>query len=141
MMVEAEATEHSWDLIQGGATKPDEAIVAQGLEAAKPFLKSLVEAQAKLAAQSAKEIQDYPVFPPYADEVYAAVESLALSELGDVYKIAAKTERQDADDALKSRVKAAIAEQVTAGTLPEVANSQVAPRTSRSRRRSSAAAS
>ncbi|OII38947.1 polyribonucleotide nucleotidyltransferase [Curtobacterium sp. MMLR14_010] len=125
MMVEAEATEHSWDLIQGGATKPDEAVVAQGLEAAKPFLKSLVEAQAKLAAQSAKEIQDYPVFPPYADEVYAAVESIALSELGDVYKIAAKAERQDADDALKSRVKAAIAEQVTAGTLPEVANSQV----------------
>ncbi len=125
MMVEAEATEHAWGLIQGGATKPDEAIVAQGLEAAKPFLKSLVEAQAKLAAQSAKEIQDYPVFPPYADEVYAAVESIALSELGDVYQIAGKVERQDADDALKSRVKAAIAEQVTAGTLPEVANAQV----------------
>jgi polyribonucleotide nucleotidyltransferase len=125
MMVEAEATEHSWDLIQGGATKPDEAVVAQGLEAAKPFLKSLVEAQAKLAAQSAKEIQDFPVFPPYAPEVYSAVEALALSELGDVYKIAGKTERQDADDALKSRVKAAIAEQVTAGSLPEVANSQV----------------
>lgn len=125
MMVEAEATEHAWDLIQGGATKPDEAIVAQGLEAAKPFLKSLVDAQAKLAAQPAKEIQDFPVFPPYAPEVYSAVEALALSELGDVYKIAAKTERQDADDALKSRVKAAIAEQVTAGSLPEVANSQV----------------
>lgn len=125
MMVEAEATEHAWDLIQGGATKPDEAIVAQGLEAAKPFLKSLVDAQAELAAQSAKEIQDFPVFPPYAPEVYSAVEALALSELGDVYKIAAKTERQDADDALKSRVKAAIAEQVTAGSLPEVANSQV----------------
>ncbi|MCA5922460.1 polyribonucleotide nucleotidyltransferase [Curtobacterium oceanosedimentum] len=125
MMVEAEATEHSWDLIQGGATKPDEAVVAQGLEAAKPFLKVLVEAQAKMAAQSAKEIQDYPVFPPYAPEVYSAVESLALSELGDVYKIAGKVERQDADDALKSRVKAAIAEQVTAGTLPEVANAQV----------------
>ncbi|NQX25197.1 polyribonucleotide nucleotidyltransferase [Curtobacterium sp. VKM Ac-2852] len=125
MMVEAEATEHAWDLIQGGATKPDETIVAQGLEAAKPFLKSLVDAQAKLAAQSAKEIQDFPVFPPYAPEVYSAVEALALSELGDVYKIAAKTERQDADEALKSRVKAAIAEQVTAGSLPEVANSQV----------------
>ena len=75
MMVEAEATEHSWDLIQGGATKPDEAVVAQGLEAAKPFLKSLVDAQAKLAAQSAKEIQDFPVFPPYAPEVYSAVEA------------------------------------------------------------------
>ncbi|PYY65113.1 polyribonucleotide nucleotidyltransferase [Curtobacterium sp. MCPF17_003] len=125
MMVEAEATEHAWDLIQGGATKPDEAIVAQGLEAAKPFLKSLVDAQAKLAAQSAKEIQDYPVFPPYAPEVYSAVEALALSELGDVYKIAAKTERQDADDALKSRVKEAIAAKVEAGELPTEANGQV----------------
>ncbi|WIB71851.1 polyribonucleotide nucleotidyltransferase [Curtobacterium sp. MCBD17_026] len=125
MMVEAEATEYAWDLIQGGATKPDEAIVAQGLEAAKPFLKSLVDAQAKLAAQSAKEIQDYPVFPPYAPEVYSAVEALALSELGDVYKIAAKTERQDADDALKSRVKEAIAAKVEAGELPTEANGQV----------------
>ncbi|WP_182066701.1 polyribonucleotide nucleotidyltransferase [Curtobacterium sp. ME12] len=125
MMVEAEATEHAWDLIQGGATKPDEAIVAQGLEAAKPFLKSLVDAQAKLAAQSAKEIQDYPVFPPYAPEVHSAVEALALSELGDVYKIAAKTERQDADDALKSRVKEAIAAKVEAGELPTEANGQV----------------
>jgi polyribonucleotide nucleotidyltransferase len=125
MMVEAEATEHSWDLIQGGATKPDESVVAQGLEAAKPFLKSLVEAQAKLAAQSAKEIQDYPVFPPYAPEVYSAVEALALTELGDVYKIAAKTERQDADDALKSRVKEAIAAKVEAGELPAEANGQV----------------
>jgi polyribonucleotide nucleotidyltransferase len=49
MMVEAEATEVSWELIQGGATKPSEEVVAQGLEAAKPFLKQLVEAQQKLA--------------------------------------------------------------------------------------------
>ncbi|PCN48287.1 polyribonucleotide nucleotidyltransferase [Curtobacterium sp. 'Ferrero'] len=125
MMVEAEATEHSWDLIQGGATKPDEAVVAQGLEAAKPFLKVLVEAQAKMAAQSAKEIQDYPVFPPYAPEVYSAVESLALTELADVYKIAGKLERQDADDALKARVKEAIAAQVESGALPAEANGQV----------------
>jgi polyribonucleotide nucleotidyltransferase len=125
MMVEAEATEHAWGLIQGGDTKPDEAVVAQGLEAAKPFLKVLVEAQAKLAAQSAKEIQDYPVFPPYTDEVYAAVAAIAEEELKGVYQIAGKVERQNADDALKGRVKAAIAEQVEAGTLPATANGQV----------------
>ncbi|BDZ50144.1 polyribonucleotide nucleotidyltransferase [Frondihabitans sucicola] len=125
MMVEAEATEHAWGLIQGGDVKPDEAIVAQGLEAAKPFLKVLVEAQAKLAAQSAKEIADYPVFPPYTDEVYSAVAAIAEEDLKGVYQIAAKVERQDADDALKSRVKAAIAEQVEAGTLPATANGQV----------------
>ncbi|RKR74505.1 polyribonucleotide nucleotidyltransferase [Frondihabitans australicus] len=125
MMVEAEATEHSWGLIQGGDTKPDEGIVAQGLEAAKPFLKVLVEAQAKLAAQSAKEIQDYPVFPPYSDEVYAAVAAEAETELGSVYRIAGKIERQDADDELKGRVKQAIAAKVEAGELPDSALSQV----------------
>jgi polyribonucleotide nucleotidyltransferase len=125
MMVEAEATEHAWELIQGGATKPDESIVAEGLEAAKPFLKVLVEAQAKMAAQSAKEIQDYPVFPPYSDELYAVVEGLALEELGTVYRIAGKIERQDADDALKARVKEAVAAKVEAGELPAEALGQV----------------
>ncbi|GAA4164416.1 polyribonucleotide nucleotidyltransferase [Gryllotalpicola daejeonensis] len=125
MMVEAEATEHSWDLIQAGATKPSEEVVAQGLEAAKPFIKTLVEAQAKLAAQSAKEVQDYPVFLPYTDETYAAVESLALADLGPVYRIADKIERQDADDALKARVKEAIAAKVEAGELPESAINEV----------------
>ncbi|WP_066522023.1 polyribonucleotide nucleotidyltransferase [Curtobacterium ammoniigenes] len=125
MMVEAEATETAWDHIQGGAIKPDEAVVAEGLEAAKPFLKVLVEAQAKMAAQSAKEIQDYPVFPAYSDELYAAVEALALDELSGVYKIADKLERQNADDALKDRVKKAIADKAASGELPADAESQV----------------
>jgi polyribonucleotide nucleotidyltransferase len=125
MMVEAEATEHSWGLIQAGATKPSEEVVAQGLEAAKPFIKSLVEAQAKLAAQSAKEVHDYPVFLPYTAETYAAVEELALADLGPVYRIADKIERQNADDALKARVKEAIAAKVEAGELPESAIGEV----------------
>ena len=58
MMVEAEATEDAWNLIKAGATKPDEAVVAQGLEAAKPFLKQLVEAQSEIGEhQSAKPIK------------------------------------------------------------------------------------
>ncbi len=125
MMVEAEATEGAWDLIQGGATKPNEAVVAQGLEAAKPFIKQLVEAQASIAAQAAKEIADYPVFLPYTDEVLAAVTELAHAELVEVYQIADKQQRQSADDALKTRVKQAIAAKVEAGELPEAANGQV----------------
>ncbi|UBH05560.1 polyribonucleotide nucleotidyltransferase [Leucobacter sp. Psy1] len=125
MMVEAEATEGSWELIRGGAVKPNEAVVAQGLEAAKPFLAQLVKAQEQLAQQSAKEVQDYPVFPPYADETYAAVAELAESELAGIYQIADKQERQDADDALKSRVKEAIAAKVEAGELSADAEGQV----------------
>jgi polyribonucleotide nucleotidyltransferase len=125
MMVEAEATEHSWNLIQGGATKPSEEVVAQGLEAAKPFLKQLVQAQSELAAQSAKEIQDFPVFLPYTDEAFAAVSELAKDELTRVYSIADKQERQAADDELKERVKAAIAQKVEAGELGADVLSQV----------------
>ncbi|WBU38918.1 polyribonucleotide nucleotidyltransferase [Homoserinibacter sp. YIM 151385] len=117
MMVEAEATEQSWDLIQGGATKPDEAVVAQGLEASKPFIAALVKAQEELAAQSAKEIREYPVFLAYSDEAFAAVEAIAKDELTAIYQIADKTERQNQDDALKERVKLAIQEKVDAGEL------------------------
>jgi polyribonucleotide nucleotidyltransferase len=125
MMVEAEATEHSWDLIKAGATKPDEAVVAQGLEASKPFLKQLIKAQMEIAAKAAKEVQDYPVFLPYDQATYDAVAGVAYDRLKDIYKIADKIERQNADDALKDEVKGHIAAEVEAERLPASANGQV----------------
>jgi polyribonucleotide nucleotidyltransferase len=125
MMVEAEATETAFEKIRAGAVKPNEEIVAQGLEASKPFLKLLVEAQAELARQAAKETREYPVFLPYTDATYAVVEDLALKELGDVYRIAGKVERQDADDNLKSRVKDAVQMMVDGGELPASALNEV----------------
>ena len=125
MMVEAEATEGSWDLIKGGATKPDESVVAQGLEASKPFLKQLIKAQLELAAQAAKPIADYPVFPPYEQATYDAVAGFAYDELKGIYQIADKVERQNADDALKDRAKGHIDGLIETGNLPESARGQV----------------
>jgi len=125
MMVEAEATEGSWGLIKAGATKPDETVVAQGLEASKPFLKQLIKAQMSIAEQAAKPIADYPLFPPYEQATYDAVAGFSWNELGPVYQIADKTARQDADDALKARTKDFVAAEVEAGRLPEGANAQV----------------
>ncbi|CAG7845360.1 Polyribonucleotide nucleotidyltransferase [Pseudoclavibacter triregionum] len=125
MMVEAEATEVAWDLIQGGATKPNEAVVAQGLEAAKPFLSQLVKAQQQLADQMGKAVREYPTFPPYSQEAYDRVAELAYDDLVGVYQIADKIERQDADDALKARVKEQIAAKVEAGELDESVLGQV----------------
>ncbi|NYF16446.1 polyribonucleotide nucleotidyltransferase [Microbacterium sp. AK009] len=121
MMVEAEATEHSWNLIRGGATKPSEEIVAQGLEAAKPFIKELVAAQTALASTAAKEIQSYPVFLPYSQETYDFVAARAYDELKGIYQVADKQERQSADDALKERVRGELIAAVEAGELPAVA--------------------
>ena len=121
MMVEAEATETAWHLINNeGATAPNEQIVAEGLEAAKPFIKELCEAQSRLAARAAKPLTEYPLFPPYTDEVYAAVEAEAATELAKIYQIADKQERQNADDELKERVKAKLVE-----TLPEELQGQI----------------
>jgi polyribonucleotide nucleotidyltransferase len=125
MMVEAEATESAFEKIRAGAIAPNEEIVAQGLEASKPFLKLLVEAQAELAKQAAKETREYPVFLPYSDATYAVVEDLALNDLKAVYQIAGKVERQDADDNLKSRVKDAVQMMVDGGELPASALGEV----------------
>ncbi|MEY4396509.1 MAG: hypothetical protein RLZZ40_265, partial [Actinomycetota bacterium] len=125
MMVEAEATEGSWNLIQAGGIKPNEAIVEQGLEVSKKYITELVRAQEKLAAQAAKEIQPYPTFADYSDELFAAVKGLSEGELAGIYQIADKVERQNADDALKDRVKVAIAAKVEAGELPAEALGQV----------------
>ncbi|MBW4040519.1 MAG: polyribonucleotide nucleotidyltransferase [Acidobacteria bacterium] len=125
MMVEAEATESAFEKIRAGAIKPNEEVVAQGLEASKPFLKQLVEAQAALAKQAAKETREYPIFLPYTEATYAVVEDLALEDLKAVYRIAGKTERQDADDTLKSRVKDAVQMMVDGGELPASALGEV----------------
>lgn len=112
MMVEAEATDNSWNLIkEQGATAPTEEVVSEGLEAAKPFIKALCEAQSDLAARAAKPTVEFPVFLDYQDDVYAAVESAAADKLAAVFQIADKQERDTASDSLKDEVTSSLAGQ------------------------------
>ncbi|HWJ85499.1 MAG TPA: polyribonucleotide nucleotidyltransferase [Cellulomonas sp.] len=104
-MIEAEAPEKSWNLIQEGATAPTEEIVAEGLEAAKPFIKVLVEAQAELASKAAKETQVFPTFPDYQDDTYAAVEAAASGPLDSALQIADKQARENRLDEIKAEVE------------------------------------
>ncbi|MFF2822898.1 polyribonucleotide nucleotidyltransferase [Arthrobacter koreensis] len=111
MMVEAEATDNAWNLIkEEGATAPTEEVVAEGLEAAKPFIKALCDAQSDLAARAAKPTVEFPLFLDYQDDVYEAVEAAAAAKLAEVFAIADKQERDAASDALKDEVKAELAE-------------------------------
>ncbi|MFK0008775.1 polyribonucleotide nucleotidyltransferase [Paenarthrobacter sp. NPDC090520] len=110
MMVEAEATDNSWNLIkEQGATAPTEEVVSEGLEAAKPFIKALCEAQADLAARAAKPTVEFPVFLDYQDDAYAAVEAAAADKLAAVFQIADKQDRDNASDELKDEVLGALA--------------------------------
>ncbi|MBN9799921.1 polyribonucleotide nucleotidyltransferase [Pseudonocardia alni] len=104
MMVEAEATENTIDLVAGGATAPTEGVVADGLEAAKPFIRSLCVAQQQLADVAAKPTADYPVFPAYQPDAFEAVSEAVEQELAQALTIAGKQERETRTDEIKASV-------------------------------------
>lgn len=110
MMVEAEATDNSWTLIkEQGAIAPTESVVAEGLEAAKVFIRSLCVAQQELAAKAAKPVREFPLFLDYQEDAYGIVEAAATERLAEVMSIAAKTEREERTEQLLGEVTAELA--------------------------------
>lgn len=101
MMVEAEATDNVIALIDGGAGAPTETVVAEGLEAAKPFIAALCTAQEELAGSAGKPTGEFPLFPDYQDDVYAAVAAVATEPLSQALSIAGKAERDEKTDEIK----------------------------------------
>ncbi len=102
MMVEAESTEATWELVQSGTQAPTEAIVAQGLEAAKTAIRQMCDAQQQLADSAAKPVQNFPTFPDYTDEVFAAVDAAVRDSLAEALTIGGKAEREARLDEIKN---------------------------------------
>ena len=111
MMVEAGAGTSVAERIAEGAPAPQEATVAAGLEAAKPFIKTLCEAQNGLAERTAKETQEFPLFPAYSDDVFEAVESAATKKLEKLLTIPGKQERDDATNEYMEQVEEKLLDQ------------------------------
>jgi polyribonucleotide nucleotidyltransferase len=111
MMVEAEATDATWSLVKTqGAQPPTEEVVAEGLEAAKPFIASLCRAQMEIAKTAAKPTAEFPVFPEYLEDVYGAVSERVSDDLAAALRIPGKQEREARLDQLKDGVKSELAE-------------------------------
>lgn len=87
MMVEAEATDKTIQLVKDGAEAPTEEVVASGLDAAKPFIKVLCKAQSDLAAKAAKPTAEFPIFLDYEDDVLEALTAAVKSELAQALTI------------------------------------------------------
>jgi polyribonucleotide nucleotidyltransferase len=109
MMVEAEATSKTIELIKGGATVPTEEIVGQGLEAAKPFIRTLCEAQLALAKLAAKPTGEFPVFLDYQEDIYEVVEKAAKDDLAKALTISGKQDRETKLDEINNSVTEKIA--------------------------------
>jgi polyribonucleotide nucleotidyltransferase len=105
MMVEAESTARTLSLLAdegSGAVRPTEETVAEGLEAAKPFIRALCEAQRQVAAHAAKEVADYPVFVDYQQDVYDALAAETSDDLAKALTIAGKQDREAETDRVKA---------------------------------------
>ena len=116
MMVEAEATERTIELIAGGAKAPTEQVVAEGLDASKVFIRALCVAQQELAAKAAKPTADFPLFLDYQPDAYDAVDKLSGASIREAMTIVSKAEREDRLDDIK---KVTVAELAEAGSAFE----------------------
>jgi polyribonucleotide nucleotidyltransferase len=118
MMVEAESTPQTLRLLADadatGAVAPDEETVAEGLEAAKPFIAALCQAQRILATAAVEagiapaSTSQFPVFVDYGEDLFEAVAGAVSDELAKALTIAGKQERAAEED----RVKALAVERV-----------------------------
>ncbi|MBX6388460.1 MAG: polyribonucleotide nucleotidyltransferase [Frankia sp.] len=108
MMVEAEATPETIDLMNQGVPAPTEEVVASGLEAAKPAIRELCRAQRELAALAGKPPREYPIFLDYTDDVLDVLANAVGDELAAALRIPSKQERENELD----RVKALAVEKV-----------------------------
>ncbi len=109
IMVEAEATTQTINLIKDGAKAPTEELVGAGLEEAKKFIRILCEAQIELAKVAAKPTGEFPVFLDYQDDAYAAVDAAANADLAKALTIAGKQDRETKLDEIGAAVKAKLA--------------------------------
>ena len=124
MMVEAGAGETVVKRIADGAPAPTEDIVAAGLEAAKPHIKVLCEAQKGLAERAAKETQEFPLFPAYNDEIFDAVEKKSAKKLAKLLTIPGKQERDDATNEYMEDVEGQLLERFVSDDVDEQAASK-----------------
>lgn len=104
MMVEAGGGDEMVDLIANGGTAPTEDVVADGLEAAKPIIRQLCEAQREVAEKAAKETVEFPLFLDFQDEHYEAVEKAVKDDLTKALTIAGKLEREDRIDEIQTQM-------------------------------------
>ncbi|HVB05423.1 MAG TPA: polyribonucleotide nucleotidyltransferase [Acidimicrobiales bacterium] len=113
MMVEAGGTEKAWDYYEAGAPKVTEAVVAEGLEAAKTWIRESIELQRELVKQAGgkKEIIPFELFVDYGDDVKARVAAVGEESLAKANLLTDKPERAAAFDAAGDQILAALAEE------------------------------
>ncbi|HET9691379.1 MAG TPA: polyribonucleotide nucleotidyltransferase [Acidimicrobiales bacterium] len=114
MMVEAGGTEAAWPLYESGAPKVTEEAIADGLEAAKTWIRESIELQRQLVEQAGTRapLQFTPV-RDYGDDVMARVAEVGTARVDEVSRITVKAERERATDEATSAIVAELSGEFT----------------------------
>ncbi len=108
MMVEAGGTEKAWQFYEEGAPKVTEAVIADGLEAAKKWIRESIELQRELVAKAGRKPPvSFELFVDYGDDVYDEVTSVGTQQITKANAITTKSERSAA---LEEATEAILAE-------------------------------
>ena len=110
MMVEAGGTEHAWTYYEAGAPKVTEEVIAEGLEAAKTWIRESIVLQKELVAKAGvREPIPYVPQADYSPEVFARVEAVGTDALTKAQSIADKAARNTATADATAEVLATLA--------------------------------
>ena len=114
MMVEAGGTERSWSFYEDGAPRVTEEVLAEGLEAAKQWIRESINLQRELVARYIEargpiETIPFTTFSDYGDDVFERVQAVASERMSTVVAIADKAARNEATDELTRSVVAELA--------------------------------
>ncbi|MGH9266548.1 MAG: polyribonucleotide nucleotidyltransferase, partial [Acidimicrobiales bacterium] len=110
MMVEAGGTERAWEYYQAGAPKVTEAVIAEGLEAAKRWILESVGLQRELVERAGrKDTVSFEAQLDYGADVWDRVVTVGSEPLGTATTIVAKAERNAALDRAAADIAAALA--------------------------------
>ncbi len=117
MMVEAGGTEHSWQFYETGAPKVTEEVLAEGLEAAKRWIRESVYLQRELVARFADargaiEPIPFQTFVEYGDDVWERVQATATERVAKVVTIADKAARNLETENATASVLAELADEL-----------------------------
>ncbi len=112
MMVEAGGTPAAWDLYESGAPKVTEAVIADGLESSKTWIRESIELQRRLVAEAgARPPLAYQPQVDYGEDVAARVAEVGTDRVEKVTTITAKAEREATTDEVTSAIIADLAEE------------------------------
>ena len=104
VMVEAGATDDSFEKIDAGSVAPSENIVADGIDMSKEYIATLINAQKELVAMNDVPVVEWPLVEDYSSDLKESIDTSYKTKVEEVMAITDRSERSEKQSALQDQV-------------------------------------